>query len=293
MSTSPNSWQLSVDPGASSVSLTFLGDTTPNITDLSATGIQTALENLANVGEGNGSVLMNADGSFCVTITADLGNADPALALVGTAIGAIINIEPISQAEASLRAQLLQMDAANAPGLAAAAAAVTASLNAYTGTNASWNLVIGSGVNQFTLTFLSQTTPEIPVPGLTAAQIQTALQALSSLGSSNCVVNANPDGSYTISLSGALADTAEPANALTGIPDAGTMTITQTNPGNAPAGSDQNAAIQSAQADFNSALSAATTAMGTIGTSLTTASTEAGAIAGPVDQGSAIAVITT
>ena len=286
MSDSSNSWQVSLGSGVTAFTLTLLGQTTPllNALGLSAQQIQDALAGLPNVGAGNPTVFQNADGSFCVTVTADLGVVAAADALIGTGTGGDLDITPISQAEASVRQSLVQMDQANAPALASAAAAVTSALNNYTGTNASWQLTVGSGVNQFTLTFLSQTTPQMPVTGLTATAIQNALQSLSSVGSNNAIVNLNSDGSYAISLTGTLANTAEPANALTGTPDAGVLTVTQTNPGNPSAGSDQNANISAAQSSFNSALSSATTAMNTIATELTTTNTEAAAMGVPADH---------
>lgn len=198
---------------------------------------------------------------------------------------------PQSPAEQALRAQLAELDAQNAPIIAATDAGITAAQNNITGSNAAWNLTIDSDVTSFTLTLLDGSAATFLTAGLTASAIGTALESSASDLAGNVSVIANSDGSYSIELTDALANTPEPADVLTGSTTVGTLTITQTNPGNAPAGSDQNANIAAAQSSFDSALAQAQTAMSTISSSLSTASTETAAAAGPTSVASLITAL--
>jgi hypothetical protein len=60
----------------------------------------------------------------------------------------------------------------------------------------------------FTLTFGAQTTSTIAF-NASAATVQTALQALSSIGASNATVTGSAGGPWTVDFSGSLADTAQ------------------------------------------------------------------------------------
>jgi hypothetical protein len=97
--------------------------------------------------------------------------------------------------------------------LAAGAVGQQTSLTVTLGSNATWQFAVGSGVTQFTLTLLGQTTAPLSASGLSASVIQTALEGLSSVESGNCSVAGT--GPFTISLSGTLANTTEAANGLT------------------------------------------------------------------------------
>lgn len=81
----------------------------------------------------------------------------------------------------------------------------------------------GSGLTSFTVTFGGQTTAAIPAAA-TAAQVQSALEALSTIGAGNVVVTGNAGGPWTLTFQGALAglDTAQ----VTTTPTGGTGTVT-------------------------------------------------------------------
>lgn len=85
----------------------------------------------------------------------------------------------------------------------------------------------GSGLTSFTLTFGAQTTGSL-VAAATAAQVQTALQALSTIGAGNCTVTGNAGGPYTVTFTGTLAGT--DTGAITTTPTGGTGTVTATVP---------------------------------------------------------------
>jgi hypothetical protein len=81
----------------------------------------------------------------------------------------------------------------------------------------------GSGLTSFTVTFGGQTTAAIPAAA-TAAQVQSALEALSTIGTGNVVVTGSAGGPWTITFQGALAglDNAQ----VTTTPTGGTGTVT-------------------------------------------------------------------
>ncbi len=83
----------------------------------------------------------------------------------------------------------------------------------------------GSGLTSFTLTFGGQTTASID-DDATAAQVQAALEALSTVGAGNVVVTGGPlaTGPFTVTFVGDLADTN--VGAITTTPTGGTGTVT-------------------------------------------------------------------
>ena len=91
----------------------------------------------------------------------------------------------------------------------------------------------------FTLTFDGQTTDDLDWDA-TAAEVQAALEALSTIGAGNVAVTGDDGGPYTVTFQGDLANTnvAEmtATDALTG--GAGTVTIATATAGGADAGSD-------------------------------------------------------
>jgi hypothetical protein len=187
----------------------------------------------------------------------------------------------MSTPEDQIRASLAALDVTNQPILDSAAAGLVTAQNGISGSSASWKLVLAC--QQFTLKFGTQTTPTISVTGLTAAALQADLQALSSIGGGNCAVALNQDGSYAITLAGALANTTEAANQLTGtVIGTGTLTITQTNPGNPQAGADQAGAIASAAASFSSALTQDAAFRSTVQSDLTGTGTDVTATGLPI-----------
>lgn len=81
----------------------------------------------------------------------------------------------------------------------------------------------GSGLTSFTLTWNGQTTASIAAAA-TAAQVQSALEALSNIGAGNVAVTGNAGGPYTVTFQGALAGT--DVAAMTATPTGGTGTVT-------------------------------------------------------------------
>lgn len=96
----------------------------------------------------------------------------------------------------------------------------------YTVTNEAQVLTVGgSGLTSFTVTFGGQTTAAIPAAA-TAAQVQSALEALSTIGAGNVVVTGNAGGPWTLTFQGALAGT--DVAQVTTTPTGGTGTVTPT-----------------------------------------------------------------
>jgi hypothetical protein len=85
----------------------------------------------------------------------------------------------------------------------------------------------GSGLTNFTVTWNGQTTASLAAAA-TAAQVQSALEALSNIGAGNVVVSGNAGGPYTVTFQGALAGT--DVAAMTTTPTGGTGTVTVATP---------------------------------------------------------------
>ena len=81
----------------------------------------------------------------------------------------------------------------------------------------------GSGLTSFTLTYSGQTTGSLAAAA-TAAQVQTALAALSNIGAGNVTVTGANGGPYTVSFVGTLAETN--VAQMTATPTGGTGTVT-------------------------------------------------------------------
>lgn len=88
----------------------------------------------------------------------------------------------------------------------------------------------GSGLTSFTLTFSGQTTAAIAAAA-TAAQVQTALEALSNIGVGDVVVTGNAGGPWTVTFAGALADTDVAQMTSTPTGGSGTVTVATTTAG--------------------------------------------------------------
>ncbi|GAA4120509.1 hypothetical protein GCM10022215_24230 [Nocardioides fonticola] len=97
----------------------------------------------------------------------------------------------------------------------------------------------GSGLTSFTLTFSGQTTVAIAAAA-TAATVQSALEALSTIGAGNVVVTGSAGGPYTVKFIGGLANTNVAQMTATPTGGSGTVTIATTTAGgaavNSPAG---------------------------------------------------------
>lgn len=81
----------------------------------------------------------------------------------------------------------------------------------------------GSGLTSFTVTFGGQTTASIAAAA-TAAQVQAALEALSTIGAGNITVTGNAGGPYTLTFIGVFAGT--DVAQVTATPTGGTGTVT-------------------------------------------------------------------
>lgn len=81
----------------------------------------------------------------------------------------------------------------------------------------------GAGLTSFTVTFGAQTTTSLAALA-TAATVQAALEALSSIGAGNIVVTGNAGGPYTLRFAGTLANAARAT--VTTTPTGGTGTVT-------------------------------------------------------------------
>lgn len=94
----------------------------------------------------------------------------------------------------------------------------------------------GSGLTSFTLTFKGQVTGAIAAAA-TAATVQTALEALSTIDVGDVVVTGSNGGPYTVTFGGKLANTDVPALTATPTGGSGTVTIATTAAGGATTGS--------------------------------------------------------
>ncbi|HKV38517.1 MAG TPA: hypothetical protein VJX67_04825 [Blastocatellia bacterium] len=215
-------WTLSIG-SATSFTLSFGAQTTSSqtVSGLTAAALQTALAALSSIGAGNVSVT-GSGASFTIAFAGSLANtAEAANALTITPTGGTATL---TQTIPGGPVNVLQVKSLG-PG----------SNYNYIPNNASWVINIGSSVTAFTLTFNGQTTSSLTVSGLTAAQIQTALGLLSTIGSGNVTVTGS--GTYfTVTLGGSLTNFAEPASLLSSTPVGGSITIAQATAGGFPSG---------------------------------------------------------
>jgi hypothetical protein len=95
----------------------------------------------------------------------------------------------------------------------------------------------GSGLTSFTLTYSGQTTASL-LAAATAAQVQSALEALSNIGVGDVIVTGSAGGPYTVTFGGALANTNVAQMTATPTGGTGTVTVATTTAGGADASSD-------------------------------------------------------
>lgn len=97
----------------------------------------------------------------------------------------------------------------------------------------------GAGLTSFTITFNGETTASID-DDATAAQVQAALEALSTIGEGNVLVTGGPlgTGPFTVTFRGDLANANQPAMTTTPTGGTGTVDVATTTAGGADAGSD-------------------------------------------------------
>lgn len=90
----------------------------------------------------------------------------------------------------------------------------------------------GSGLTSFTLTFAGQTTAAI-LAGATAAQVQSALEALSNVAPGDVAVTGSAGGPFTVTFGGAYADTDVAQMTATPTGGSGTVTVATVTAGGA------------------------------------------------------------
>ena len=178
-------------PSSGNFTLTFNGQTTANIAyNASAATVQTALEGLSNIDSGDVSVTGSNGGPWAVEFTGRFAGMDPADVPAGSGsqgTGRLI-FANVSLAQASYGAYTRRI--VNGGGRKNAVAQVR---------------VLGTPtVGKYRLTYKRQTTSELAY-NANAATVQTALEALSTIGSGNVVVSGSLTAGFRIEFVGALA----------------------------------------------------------------------------------------
>ena len=95
----------------------------------------------------------------------------------------------------------------------------------------------GSGLTSFTLTYSGQTTGSI-VAAATAAQVQTALEALSNIAPGDVKVTGSASGPYSVTFAASLANQDVPQMTATPTGGSGTVTVTTATAGGTDASAD-------------------------------------------------------
>jgi len=174
---------------------------------------------------------------------------------------------------------------------------VAAAALGMTGGTLAWTVTQTSGVTM-SLTFASmdpksgatadtEATGNLTIAGLDGVALQAALEALPNIGTGNISVTGSAGGPWTVTLSGGLANTPQPINALTGtITGTGAnLSIVPVNPTTQSPGSDQNANLTAAMATFSTALDTYNAAVTSVQSDVSSASAEVpvmATIVGPV-----------
>lgn len=195
-------------PTGGTFTLTYSGQTTSGIAyNASAATVQAALEALSNISVGDVAVTGNAGGPWAVKFTGALAGTDVAL---------------------------MTASAASLTG-GDAAITITTLNNGSTGQSEVQVVTVNGGPSggTFTLSFGGQTTGTIAY-NASAATVQTALRALSTIGGTNVAVSGSAGGPYTCTFQNSLASTPLPlisgnAAGLTG--SSLNATITTVTPG--------------------------------------------------------------
>lgn len=166
------------NPGGGSFTLTYDGQTTiPIAYNATAAQVESALEALPSIGNGNVSVDGQAGGPYTITFTGQLGAQD---------VGAVTaNGSALSNPSPTI------LVATPTAGVAAVNAVQTVTISG------------GPTGGTFTLTLNGQTTAALPY-NATAAALQTALQSLPSIGAGNATVTGDDGGPYTVTFVGGM-----------------------------------------------------------------------------------------
>jgi hypothetical protein len=166
-----------------SFTLSFRDFVTPFLAwNATAAQVQTALQGLNSIGPGNAVVEGSAGGPYTVLFQGDLA-------------GDILPL--ISAGSEQLQGNIPTVIANTTPGVAPASCVQLITL-------------LGSPTaGTFTLTYGGHTTGALAF-NATSTQVQTALQALASIGSGNVTVAGNPGGPFTVTFQGAMSNESVP-----------------------------------------------------------------------------------
>lgn len=199
-------------PTGGTFTLTFGGQTTSAIAyNASASTVQTALQALSTIGAGNATVTGAAGGPWTVTFTGTLGNAAQTLM---TASGA--SLTP------SGSVTVANVTTGSTPPTVTPVHTTTGVLPI----NAVQSITVTGTAGTFTLTYGGQTSSPIAY-NASAATVQTALQAVSTVGANNAVVTGSPGGPFTVTFQNTLGGQSIANLVATGAPTL-TPTLTQT-----------------------------------------------------------------
>ena len=162
-------------PTGGTFTLTFAGQTTAGIAyNAAASAVQSAFQALSTVGSGNATV--TGSGPYTITFTGTMAAAP----------------------QANITASGSGLTGGTSPGVT-----ITHTTTGAVPINAVQTVTVTASGGTFSLTFGSQTT--IPIAYNAASSVvQTALQALSSIGANNATVSGSPGGPYTVTFVGAM-----------------------------------------------------------------------------------------
>ncbi len=180
--------QMTVAAGSGTFTLSFNGQTTAALAyNATAAQVQTALAALSNIGTGNVTVTQSGN-TYTVTFQGTLANQTLAALLLNSSALVAVSRPPSTN--------------------------VTITTQGGPTVSEVQQVSVVAGGGTFTLTFNGQTTAPLAY-NATAAQVQTALVGLSSIGSGNVAV-AQSSSTYTITFQGTLANMSEPVLSLDG-----------------------------------------------------------------------------
>jgi len=189
---------------AGTFTLTYDGQTTTDLAyNASASTVQTALRALSTIGSGNVNVSGDAGGPYTVTFA-----------------GSMVNI-PVDIIEIEDE----DLDGVNATAIIDTTTPGVAAVNAQQTVAVTGTPTAGT----FKLTFAGQTTGNIAY-NATIGTVQTALQALTTIGVNNCSVTGTT-GNYVVTFVGALGGQFIPPMTVTPSITGGSATVSQTTVG--------------------------------------------------------------
>ncbi len=206
---------------AGTFTLTFAGQTTSALPfNATPAQVQAALQALSSIGTGNVTVVNPAIPDFTSTTGLTSSNGLYLATFTGALAGRNLNQLTINSS--------LTIPAGGTPNYNfAEVGTIQDGAGANTGNNVQFVSTGGATGGTFTLTYNGQTTNPIAA-GATPAQVQSALAALTFIGTGNVAVSAGPagtSGTYTVVFQGTLAGAAQPALTITSSLSGATTTI--------------------------------------------------------------------